>query len=83
MSFCRACRSAYKPKPSRNVTISSLSRSLNDVVNVDHFFLDGKRAFHAMDATTCYAAGLISRYTSLGLLFTILKLSGSDRFELN
>lgn len=56
---CHHCKAACLPTPSRKVSLSSLSRSFNEVVCVDHFYLDNIRMFHMMDAwsrfSTCYA----------------------------
>lgn len=54
---CPHCHAASLPLPARKVSLSSLSRTFNDVVCVDHLFLDDNRVFHIMDATTRYSAG--------------------------
>lgn len=61
---CPGSSATSTPQPSLNVSPSSLSRSLNDVVWFDQFFLDGLRVLHAMDELTRYSAGLVCDDTS-------------------
>jgi len=65
MESCISCRTTALPKPSRKVSLSSMSRQFNDVVCVDHFFLDNLCIFHAMDAITRYSAGSCVPDTSM------------------
>ena len=55
---CYNCITASAPMPSRRVAISSLNRSFNENVCIDHFYLDDIRLFHCMDSvsrySTCY-----------------------------
>ena len=46
---CSACHSSAPPQPNRKVSISSLSRAFNEIVCVDHFYLDAIRLMHCMD----------------------------------
>lgn len=64
-----ACLTSARPKPSLKVSLASLHRHFNDVVCVDHFFLDGTRIFHAMDSKSRYSAGQIC--DDLSLAFSI------------
>lgn len=58
---CVSCRSTAPPQPNRKVSISSLSNNFNEVVCVDHFYLDGVQLLHCMDtATRCSAAFVVS-----------------------
>lgn len=56
---CSACHSTTRRKPSGKVSLPSLTHHFNDVLCVEHFFTDGIRVFHAMDAQTRYSAGLV------------------------
>lgn len=47
-----ACRQTSLPKNARKVSLSAISRCSNDVVCVDHFFIDGIILFHLMDSAT-------------------------------
>lgn len=62
---CTACRSTAPPQPSRKVSISSLSRNFNDVVCLDHFFLESLCILHCMDMATRYSSASIVSSTSL------------------
>lgn len=63
--ICTNCRVTSKPQPSRKVFLCSLNRELNNVVYIDHFFLDVQTLVHVMDATTRYSAALIMPNTLL------------------
>jgi len=54
---CSACKTTALPKPARKVSLSSMSRSFNDVVCIDHLFLDDHKVFHAMCSSTRYSVG--------------------------
>ena len=62
---CTACRKTALPKGTRKVSLSSMSRSFNQVVCVDHFYLNGLCLFHAMDSVTRYSGCSIVPDTSL------------------
>eukprot|EP00171_Calliarthron_tuberculosum_P022021 IDg22021t1 len=57
LETCSYCKTTSEPKPSRKVSLSSMSRTFNKVVCIDHLFLRENRVFHAMDSTTRYSAG--------------------------
>lgn len=59
MEQCVNCRVVQLPSVSRKVSIRSMSRSFNDVVCVDHFFLEQNDVIHFMDAQTRYSSGLL------------------------
>lgn len=61
----RSYQAASKQKPSRKVFLASLSRIFNDLICLDHFFLDEIRLFHAMDAFAAYSAGVTCKNISL------------------
>lgn len=63
---CNACRSTALPQPSRKVSISSLSRNFNDVVCLDHFYLESLCILNCMDMATRY-------YSASVLLSTLLE----------
>ena len=62
---CHKCQSTAPPQPPRKVSISSLSKGLNNLVCVDHFFLNGITIFHAMDTVTRFSAAQVVSSTSL------------------
>lgn len=62
---CEHCVASSTPPPSRKVALGSLNRSLNDLVLVNHFFLDDVKLFHAMDSHTRYSAAVVVPDTSL------------------
>lgn len=53
---CSSCRATATPQPSRMVSISSRSKTLNSILCVDHFYFDKTRLFHVMDLTPRYSA---------------------------
>ena len=53
---CSDCAKTYEPKKARKVSISSINRSLNDVLCIDQFHLTYLSICHIMDATTRYSA---------------------------
>jgi len=57
LNECSACDTTAMPKPARKVSLSSMSRSFNDVVCIDHLFLDEYKVFHAMCSSTRYSVG--------------------------
>eukprot|EP00178_Gracilaria_changii_P016470 TRINITY_DN4728_c0_g1_i1.p1 TRINITY_DN4728_c0_g1~~TRINITY_DN4728_c0_g1_i1.p1 ORF type:complete len:805 (-),score=91.02 TRINITY_DN4728_c0_g1_i1:529-2943(-) len=64
---CTSCTTTARPQPPRKVSISSMSRAFNEVVCVDHMFLDEVCVFHVMDAASRYSAGLIVPNTSMAI----------------
>lgn len=56
---CPACMALKKPSGARNVSLSSMSRELNEVVCIKHFFPDRLDVFHIMDSKTRYSTGSI------------------------
>lgn len=54
---CSACRATALPKPTRKVSLSSMSREFNSLVCIDHFYLDELCVFHVMDSVTRYSVG--------------------------
>ncbi len=46
---CSSCRTTSTPPPNRRVSISSLNKSFNDIVCIDHLFLGSVTVFHVMD----------------------------------
>lgn len=63
--MCQSCRSIALPKASRKVSLSSISREFNEVVCVDHFYLNDLYLFPAIDSVTTYSAFLFVSDTSL------------------
>jgi len=70
---CTACRSTAPPQPNRKVSISSLSKSFNDIVCIDHFYLDQIRLMHCMD--------LVSRYSAVHIVSTVTMGEAVQAFE--
>lgn len=65
ISKCTACRSTAPPQPSRKVSISSLSKELNEIICIDHFYLGDLCLIHFMDLVSRYSAVQIVNTTSL------------------
>lgn len=49
------CRSIAAPPPSKKVSISSLSKQFNEIVCIDHVYLDKLLLMHCMDLKSRYA----------------------------
>ena len=62
---CSSCNETSLPKQARKVLISSMSREFNEVVCIDHLFLDEVPVFHAKDSVTRYSVGTIVPDTKL------------------
>eukprot|EP00178_Gracilaria_changii_P015990 TRINITY_DN4502_c0_g1_i1.p1 TRINITY_DN4502_c0_g1~~TRINITY_DN4502_c0_g1_i1.p1 ORF type:complete len:217 (+),score=18.60 TRINITY_DN4502_c0_g1_i1:155-805(+) len=62
---CTHCSTTSLPKSARKVSLSSISRSFNDVVCIDHLFLDDICVFHVMDTSSRYSAGCPVEGTSM------------------
>lgn len=62
---CKSCRASELPPPSRKVSISSLSNELNEVVCVDHFYLDELCLIHFMDMSTRFSTACIVENKSM------------------
>jgi len=65
LETCSECHATALPAQSRKVSLSSMSRKFNDVVCVDHLFLDEFKVFHAMCAATRYSTGAVVQDTSM------------------
>lgn len=59
IEICANCQKTCLPQPARKVSLSSMSRVFNDVVCVDHLFLDEVPVFHATDSVTRYSVGCV------------------------
>ena len=62
---CTACVTTAKPKGARKVSLSAMTRSFNEVVCVDHMFLDQYSVMHIMDAASRYSVGAVVEDTSM------------------
>lgn len=60
-----SCKASATPPPDRRVSLSSLSRELNDVVCIDHMHLENMTLFHAMETATIYSAAHVVQSTNL------------------
>ena len=56
-SSCWDCTKNYEPQKARKVSLSSVSRSFNETICIDHFHLGNLRILHIMDASTRHPAG--------------------------
>lgn len=61
---CTACKSTAAPQLSRKVSTSSLSKQFNEIVCIDHFYLDERRLMHRMDLVSRYSTVLAVDYLS-------------------
>lgn len=52
---CTACRTTVAPQPSKKVSISSLNKHFNEIVCIDHFYLDEMRLMHCMALASRYS----------------------------
>ncbi len=62
---CPSCLTTSLPKKSRKVALSAMSRDFNDVVCLDHFFLDDFKVFHVMDSSTRFSVGSVVPDTTM------------------
>ena len=49
---CPKFKASSAPEPSRKYSISSMFKNLNEIVCIDHFYLDELILIHFMDSTT-------------------------------
>lgn len=64
---CHSCRATAPPKSALMVSFSSLNRSFNGVVCLEHFYLDALCQFHVMDSSGRLAAATVVTDTSLSV----------------
>lgn len=62
---CSRCATTSEPAKTRKVSLSTLNRELNEMVCVDHLFLEGTRVFHIMDSYSRYSAGDVVDTTAM------------------
>lgn len=62
---CTACRSTSVPQPSRKVSISSLSKNFNEILCVDHLYLEDILLVHFIDLVTRYSGSYAVTSTNL------------------
>lgn len=62
---CSSCHNTALPKPTRKVSLSTMSREFNDTVCVDHLHIDDMRILHIMDSATRYSAGAVVQTTNM------------------
>ena len=62
---CTNCKATSDPKPARKVSLSTLNRSFNDKICIDHMFLGDNAVIHMMDSTVRYSVGMIVPDTSM------------------
>lgn len=68
-----ACRCTAVNQPSRKVSISSSSKEFNQIVCVDHFYLEGLCLINFMDITSLYSAVQAVQSSALGLAVSRLE----------
>ena len=56
---CIHCAKAFEPRKARKFSLSSLNRSFNDLVCIDHFHLGDQRICHIMCALTRHSVGTV------------------------
>lgn len=62
---CTNCKATSDPKPARKVSLSTLNRSFNDKICIDHMFLGDNAVIHIMGSTVRYSVGMIVPDTSM------------------
>ena len=62
---CHSCRHTSNPTRARKVSISTMCRQFNQLVCIDHLFLDDVCVFHAMDSASRYSVGCVVPNTSM------------------
>ena len=72
LDCCPDCTAVQAPKEQRPVSLSSMSREFNDVVCVDHSFLDTEKVFYITDSSSRYSAG--GHVTDMGMQASIIAL---------
>ena len=65
LESCEHCHAVRKPQKPRTVFLNILNREFNEVVFVDHMFLDDLIVFHVMDSKTRYYTGVVVESTSM------------------
>lgn len=65
LETCTSCKLTALPKKTRKVSLSSMSRSFNQQVCIDHFYLGENIVFHVMNASTRYSSGCIATDASM------------------
>lgn len=80
LSECHHCKAASTPPPNRRVSLSSLNYEFNEVVYLDHFFLDSVTVLHCMDASTRFSAGAVVESTSMESAIRTIELVWFSQF---
>jgi len=62
---CESCSTTALPKKSPKVSLSSMTRGFNEVVCVDHMYLEDHCVFHMMDSVTRYSSGSVVESTGM------------------
>ncbi len=60
-----SCSKTHEPKKARKVSLSSLNRSFNELVSIDHFHLGNLRLCHIMCASTRYSIASVVPNTGM------------------
>lgn len=64
ISNCPSCNSTAHPQPKRMVSISTLSKKFNQILCVDHFYLDDVCSVHFMDLVSRFSTAQIVENTN-------------------
>lgn len=59
MTEFQSCKASPPPPPSCRVSLASINRELDDVIRIDHFFLDTVTIFHMMNVASRLSAGMV------------------------
>lgn len=65
VSKCPDCNASSTPPPNRRVSLASLNREFNDVVCMNHMFLDKVTLFDMMNVATRFPVGAVVGSTSM------------------
>ena len=71
-SSCTDCSKTHEPRQARKVSLSSIDRSFNKIVCIDHHHLGNVRIYHIKDVTTRYSAGAVVKGTEMEAAVGIL-----------
>ena len=69
---CESCSRTYEPKKARKASLSSLNRSFNELVCIDHFHLGNLRLCHIMCGSTRYPTASVVPNTGVEAAINVL-----------
>ena len=80
LESCLSCHETKLPQKAGTVSLNNISREFNQLVFVDHFFLDDLDVFYAMDAKTCYSCGAVVGSVSMKNAVTAMESNWMNHF---